>query len=113
MRTRPANSASNVVHFGDYFDFDELSFFAAFLRLVDTLVDVGANIGTYGLAGANFVGPGGMVVAFEPQPVAADRLRENVRIDHLEAVIEVHECAASDVDGLAQLLDDVDVSTAS
>lgn len=42
-----------------------------------TVVDVGANVGLYTLNMASLVGPGGRVIAFEPDPDLAALLRDN------------------------------------
>src|SRR5215469_6233719 len=48
------------------------------LRSGMTFYDLGANIGLFSLIAARMVGPSGWVVSFEPDPVAAARLRRNV-----------------------------------
>lgn len=44
----------------------------------DTFVDVGANSGWFSVMGATLIGPTGRVVAIEPSPVLAERLRANL-----------------------------------
>jgi predicted methyltransferase len=73
-----SNSASNVIYFTPYYDYDEMHFLQRYLRPGDVVIDAGANIGTYTLLAATCVGPTGQVIAFEPAPVAFARLRENV-----------------------------------
>jgi len=78
---------------------------AAFLSLVRpgaTVVDVGANIGLYTLSVAARVGPHGRVLALEPDPAAARRLRENVELNDFRNVAVV-EAAAADAGGALQL----------
>ena len=53
----------------------ELEVLARVVRPGSTCVDVGANDGLYTLAMRAAVGPGGRVVAVEPQPALAARLR--------------------------------------
>jgi hypothetical protein len=48
---------------------------ARFVRRGTTVVDVGANVGYYTLLLADAVGPQGRVVAFEPNPPIAEKLR--------------------------------------
>lgn len=48
------------------------------LRPADIVVDVGANIGYYSLLAAGIVGPGGRIIAFEPEPDNLVELRMNV-----------------------------------
>ncbi|MFI4859530.1 MAG: FkbM family methyltransferase [Phycisphaerales bacterium JB063] len=51
------------------------------LKPGDTFVDGGANLGVLSLIGASYVGPTGRVVAFEPQPAALARLRDNLTLN--------------------------------
>jgi FkbM family methyltransferase len=60
---------------------------SALLRSDDVFVDVGANIGYTTLVGAQQVGPGGRVIAFEPSPRAFGSLQQNVRINRFVNVI--------------------------
>lgn len=57
--------------------------------------DVGANVGIYALALATDA-PGRRIVAFEPAPRTADRLRANVRLNALENRIDVRACGVGD-----------------
>ena len=61
----------------------------------DTVYDIGANIGYVSLSLAKRVGTKGRVVAFEPLPENARRLRQAIAESRL-ANIEVLEVAASD-----------------
>src|SRR3954467_8777217 len=49
----------------------------------DTMVDVGANVGTVTLALANRVGPTGMIHAFEPQRVIHQLLATSLTLNGL------------------------------
>jgi len=51
------------------------------LRTGDTVVDIGANIGTFALLAASIVGPAGRVVAVEPAARTFARLEENARLN--------------------------------
>lgn len=64
-------------------------------------VDVGANIGLYTVEMAHRVGPTGTVVAFEPSPVTAEVLRQNVQLNGLAegGTVRVVEAAAGDRPG--------------
>ena len=87
-----SNSASNVIYFTPYYDYDEMHFLQRYLRPGDVVIDAGANIGTYTLLAATCVGPSGQVIAFEPAPVAFARLRENVARNGLHQA-ELHDAA--------------------
>jgi FkbM family methyltransferase len=72
-----------------------------FLRPGMTAVDIGANLGYFTLIMADVVGKDGRVVAFEPNPRMAARLRQSIHVNGFANIVEVHECAASDHDGEA------------
>jgi len=73
--------------------------FGRHLRPGAVVVDVGANAGYYSLFAASRVGPGGRVYAFEPGVSSCELLRQSA-VHNRFSNIEVHECAASDVEGL-------------
>src|SRR5207248_8868819 len=76
---------------------------AAALRPGDVYVDVGAHVGCHTLVAARVVGPAGLVVAVEPNPPSASRLRRNLALNGFEARAQVLEVAASDGPGTALL----------
>jgi FkbM family methyltransferase len=47
----------------------------------DTVVDIGANIGSFAVLAASIVGPSGRVIAFEPVSATFVRLQENVALN--------------------------------
>jgi FkbM family methyltransferase len=59
------------------------------LRPGDVFVDAGAHIGCSTLAGRERVGPGGRVIAIEPQPYNSQRLLRNAYLNDFRN-IEVH-----------------------
>lgn len=65
-------------------------------------VDVGAHVGYYTLAMARAVGSEGRVLAVEPYPVSAHRLRQNLALNGFYWV-ETAQVAASDAAGTATL----------
>lgn len=70
-----------------------------------TLVDVGANVGFWSIPAALRVGPRGRVLAFEPNPWAAEGLRRNVALNGTVplAPIEVIERAVGHGSGTVSL----------
>lgn len=68
----------------------------------DTVIDIGANIGTFTLVVASLVGPGGRVIAFEPNPSIQPRLREHVCANRLTQVT-VHNDAVGGSNGTITL----------
>lgn len=72
--------------------------YAAFREVVKpgaTVFDVGANLGAYSLLFAQWVGPAGKVVAFEPAPAAVTGLRRLVALNDLRDRVEIVEAAVS------------------
>jgi FkbM family methyltransferase len=63
--------------FNPDYNIEELDFLRAHTPSSGVFVDVGANVGTYALALAHCVGPGGKVIAIEPHPVTHARLAFN------------------------------------
>jgi FkbM family methyltransferase len=72
----------------------------------DVFFDIGANDGLMSMAGAQGVGATGTVIAFEPHPKTADELREQMRINKIDHIVQVEEVALSGEDGLIEFSDD-------
>lgn len=88
------------------FEPELLARIASELREGDVFFDIGANNGLMSMAGAEGVGAAGKVVAFEPHPKTADELREQMRINNLDHIVQVEEIALSNEDGLVEFSDD-------
>ena len=76
-----------------------VSFYRRRLRPDMTVVDVGANIGFHALHAAARVGPGGRVIAVEPDPGNATLLRLSLQLAAEAPPVEVIEAGLSDSDG--------------
>ena len=72
------------------------SVFVRLMRPGMTVVDAGAHAGQYTLLAAKRLGPGGRVIAFEPNPEALRRLRRNIRANRFEDRVTIHERALGD-----------------
>ncbi|HJN12491.1 MAG TPA: FkbM family methyltransferase [Pirellulaceae bacterium] len=68
----------------------ELEFFESVVRLGDTVVEAGANIGAHTVRLAQLVGEAGKVHAFEPQRVVFQSLCANVALNGLANVFSHH-----------------------
>jgi FkbM family methyltransferase len=62
----------------------------------ETAMDVGAVYGYYTILLADLVGPGGRVVALEPNPWLHWLLRRNVVVNGLESIVTTHRVAATE-----------------
>ena len=106
VRVYPDSKSAGLALYTGLPEYDDMLFTERFLKSGDVVIDVGANIGLYSLLAASRTG-GGRVIALEPYPVAADRLRENVALNSLHNV-EVRAEAAGAEKGSAQLTADLD-----
>lgn len=75
-------------------DFAEMQFWRKWLRPGDLFLDVGANVGIYSLWAADI---GVETWAFEPHPVARERLQENAALSGLD--IRSFDCALGAAEG--------------
>ena len=83
--------------YGEWCDF-EIQLLRNYIKFGDTVIDVGANIGTHAVAFGNMVGPMGAVHAFEPQRRLFTMLSGNVALNALEQVV-CHQAAVGDSHG--------------
>lgn len=74
---------------------NEIEFLLSLISSGDTVIDVGANIGSHTIAFASKVGETGKVISFEPQPIVGEVLEKNIKTNgftnvdvHLEGVGE-------------------------
>jgi len=56
------------------------------LRLGDTFIDVGANIGALTLAASKIIGPNGLVLSFEPHPRTFKYLSGNIELNKIRNI---------------------------
>jgi len=80
-----ATNAATAYYFGRP-DVWEFAFLEHYLRPDDQVVDVGANVGVYALFMAKLVGPEGLVLACEPDPVNRERRGVNLARNGLSQV---------------------------
>lgn len=73
------------------------------LRPNDVYVDVGANLGAHAIHAGLYVGPGGTVVAFEPNPAVARDLRTNAALNGLKNLV-LHQLAVAEEEGSGTLV---------
>ncbi|MEP6916734.1 MAG: FkbM family methyltransferase [Acidobacteriota bacterium] len=94
--TRDVHAHAFAIH--GYFDWRLLAAARYFCRPGDTIVEVGANVGTETIGFADIVGRAGRVYAFEPMPSNVEQLRRILTGARLSQV-EVVEAAVSDQPG--------------
>lgn len=80
---------------------EEYDAFRAIVTPGSTVLDVGANVGAYTLLFAQWAGPAGRVIAFEPAPASIAGLRRQLRLNGLTGRVEVVQAAVSGSVGTA------------
>ena len=85
---------------------DEYSAFRSAIRPGDVVIDAGANAGAYALLFAQWVGPGGRVYAFEPDPRAFTALEDHIALNGLnDRVVAVRAAVAGEAGRVRLRLD--------
>lgn len=74
----------------------EVAMVASVVRAGDTIIDVGAHVGTFAIPLARKAGPTGLVCAFEPTPWSYELLLLNIELNGLAGVIWPVPRAVSD-----------------
>ena len=69
-------------------EFEDMMFLLHFLRPEDVFADVGANIGSYTILSSAVAGA--KTVAFEPVPSTFLRLKNNVAVNNVEALVQLY-----------------------
>lgn len=85
------------------YEVDKHRLLARILGPGDVFVDVGANRGDFSVLAGRRVGPGGRVLSIEPEPTNLEWLRRSITANHVDEVVTVAACAASDREGTATL----------
>lgn len=88
LRLYPAENTCDydIVMRGVHAEEEEFLVFEKVVSGCDTFVDIGANIGLYTLHACRHMPPGSRVVAFEPAPATAAKLRVNLALNRAESV---------------------------
>jgi FkbM family methyltransferase len=82
----PGENARVYFEHGGNYEVGETLFCERVLRDGDVALDGGANIGLYSMLFGRLVGESGRVIAFEPDPINAQRLRSNLELNELSFV---------------------------
>ena len=85
------------------YEAEVVSYLRERVRPGEVCVDVGAHVGFYVLQMARWIGPGGRVVAFEPNPTARAVLESNVALNGLASRVTIESAAAGAASGAADL----------
>lgn len=79
----------SIEYYGEWAQ-HELDLLRTFIKPGDTVIDIGANIGTHTLAFAQFVEDSGQVIAFEPQRLIYQCLCANLAVNSIDNVLALN-----------------------
>jgi len=88
-------------YFAADYDAPVAAYFRGRVRPGDVCASIGANLGMYPLQFAHWSSPGGMVYAFEPNPVTVVGLGRHIAMNKLNARVEIINSAVADRPGKA------------
>lgn len=76
----------------------DITIFTSFMSEGDTLVDIGANHGSFSILASKVLGKNGLVVSIEPQPLLAKLINKSLEAN-LNCRYQVHQIALGDSNG--------------
>jgi len=71
-------------------------YFGRFLKVGDTVLDVGGHVGAWTMFYAKFVGKDGFVYVFEPEKEGFNAIKRNISINNLQEVTQPIQAGISD-----------------
>lgn len=97
---------SRCVAIHGWFDWRIIAVARAVTSVGDTVVEIGANVGTETMAFSDIVGRQGKVFAFEPVPTNVDVLRANALQNRRDNIIVIQQAVSDRAGAVAFLLPD-------
>lgn len=91
----------SLENYGEWCEF-EIDLLSKFIKPGDTVIDVGANIGTHTVPFSRMVGKDGRVFAFEAQPRLEEILEANIHLNKLGNVVWDNKAIGSEM-GIASV----------
>jgi len=87
-------------------EYVDMAFFLHAVREEDTFLDIGANIGSYTVLATKVCGATSL--SFEPDPITANHLKQNVEVNEIKEKVTIHEVALGNSSGEAQFTKGLD-----
>ena len=111
MRLRLSQWSDRANYFlGRWYDLEIQLFAADFIRLGDTVIDVGAHRGEFMLGASKLVGQSGKVICFEPNPESVAILTKDVELNAIRNAT-LNQCGLADREETLMLTIDRGIGT--
>jgi FkbM family methyltransferase len=83
--------------YAGFMEYEDMIFLLHALQPAETFVDVGANIGAYTILASKVVKSNS--IAFEPLPTTAERLKDQIQINRINAAVDIRNMGIGDKEG--------------
>ena len=83
--------------YAGFMEYEDMIFLLHALQPNETFVDVGANIGAYTILASKVVKSNS--IAFEPLPATAERLKDQIQINRINAAVDIRNMGVGDKEG--------------
>ncbi len=83
--------------YAGFMEYEDMIFLLHALQPTETFVDVGANIGAYTILASKVVKSNS--IAFEPLPTTAERLKDQIQINRINAAVDIRNKGLGDKKG--------------
>ncbi len=83
--------------YAGFMEYQDMIFLLHALQPSEIFVDVGANIGAYTILASKVVKSNS--IAFEPLPATAERLKDQIQINRINAVVDIRNMGVGDKEG--------------
>jgi FkbM family methyltransferase len=103
MHLHPRDWIEYEILRGNPYEPRTLEFLSRNLNAGDNVLLTGVNNGLHAISAARAVGPGGRVIAVEPQPAALLRTRANIDLNGVAEIIRLVAAAVADHTGLVPM----------
>lgn len=83
--------------YAGFMEYEDMIFLLHALQPNETFVDVGANIGAYTILASKVVKSNS--IAFEPLPATAEKLKDQIQINRINAAVDIRNMGVGDKEG--------------
>jgi FkbM family methyltransferase len=97
MILKPSLAGASGNYYCGLLEFEDMAFCLHYLSKKDTFFDVGSNVGIYTILASAHVGC--KTVAFEPDTVTINHLRDNIQLNNIKKLVSIEEKVVGETNG--------------